>query len=401
MRPGGGAAMMPTVSHPVRHPAYLRPGHRRGQTAVVLLAVALVLAACSGGKDRTTSTTSTATTQPTTTNTTTTAAPLPPSTVAVPAGATITQPDQSTSGPGSNAQPHRGWRESSGGSGADAWFVFEPADPAPVSAPVVVILHGYYEFSGYQTMEGLIRHSVLGGSIVIYPRWQTDTAVPCPGPFDPEPCVQSATTAIHDALAFLRADPSRVQPEADHADYFGLSFGGILATDLANRWQALDLPEPRTVFLDDPHDGGYDGKDEPAVDDDLSDIPSTALLVCHVGSQGVISEEGQADSSCNAFFNRLTSLPESHKRLVLTFPDDHGRPGLTSHHGVCGTLGGSDAYDWGFCWRVWDAMRMAADHGSDLTEVVPLPPSRLDVGAWSDGTPITSPTVTARAPVRP
>lgn len=110
------------------------------------------------------------------------------------------------------------------------------------------------------------------------------------------------------------------------------------------------------MFLDDPHDGGYDGKDEPAVDGDSERIPEAVLLVCHVGSQGVISEEGQADSSCNAFFDRLSSLPESHKRLVLTFPDDHGRPGLTSHHGVCGTIGGSDAYDWGFCWRVWDAM---------------------------------------------
>lgn len=393
---------MPTVSPRVPHPADLRPGPGRGRTALVLLTVVLALAGCSGGEDDTTatSTNSTATTRPPTTATTT-VSPLPPSTVAAPAGSTISQPDQPTSGPGSNAQPHRAWRESHGGSGADAWYVFEPADPAPASAPVVVILHGYYEFSGYQTMEGLIRHSVLGGSIVIYPRWQTDTAVPCPGPFDPEPCVRSATTAIHDALAFLRTDPSRVQPEADHADYVGLSFGGILATDLANRWQALGLPEPRTVFLDDPHDGGYGGKDEPAVDGDLSGIPATALLVCHVGSQGVISEEGQADSSCNAFFNRLSSLPASHKRLVLTFPDDHGRPVLTSHHGVCGTLGGSDAYDWGFCWRVWDAMRMAAGTGDDLTEVLPLPPGRLEVGAWSDGTPITSPTVTARAPVRP
>ena len=43
-------------------------------------------------------------------------------------------------------------------------------------------------------------------------------------------------------------------------------------------------------------------------------------------------------------------------------------PPLSSAHGVCssridpatGPLDPPDAYDWNFCWKVWDAMRTCA-----------------------------------------
>ena len=47
------------------------------------------------------------------------------------AAAAITQPPQPKSGPGGSDYAHAGWRVSSGGSGADAWYVFEPARPRP------------------------------------------------------------------------------------------------------------------------------------------------------------------------------------------------------------------------------------------------------------------------------
>ena len=112
------------------------------------------------------------------------------------------------------------WRAvSSGGGGADAWYVFEPARPRPVRAPLAIVMHGYYEFAGYDQMYELIRHTVRQGSF---------------------------------------------------------SFGGIITANLANRWRSLHLPRPRAIFLDDPHDGGLiTGSDEPALDDSLAGIPST------------------------------------------------------------------------------------------------------------------------------
>src|SRR4051794_17337125 len=114
---------------------------------------------------------------------------------ATPAGAAVTQPPQPKSGPGSNAA-HAGSRVHAGGSGNDAWFVFEPTGPRPKSAPLAVVMHGYYQFAGYDSMYELIRHTARRGSVVIYPRWQTGVAAPCPGPFNIEPCMTSAVNGI-------------------------------------------------------------------------------------------------------------------------------------------------------------------------------------------------------------
>ena len=264
----------------------------------------------------------------------------PSSGAAAPPGA-IRQPRQPATGPGGRDLPHRGWRVSSGGAGADAWYVFEPTRPRPRSAPVAVVMHGYGEFSGYDTMYELVRHTVRGGSIVIYPRWQTGLTTPCPGPFDIEPCMDAAVTAIRGALDFLGTEHGHVEPRLDRASYFGFSFGGIITANLVNRYARLGLPRPRAVFLDDPHDGGLAGKDEPALDDSMSGIPPDVLFECHVGAEGVISEAGSADASCNALFPKLGRIPGRNKNLVLTRPDAHGRPALSSHHGVCASPRGS------------------------------------------------------------
>ncbi|CAN5751275.1 alpha/beta hydrolase fold domain-containing protein [soil metagenome] len=322
-----------------------------------------------------------------TTSTTSTIAPEPPSTAAAPAGAEVTQPPQPTSGPGSSDLAHRGWKVSSGGIGADAWYVFEPTSPRPRSAPLAVVLHGYYEFDGYASMYELIRHTVLGGSVVIYPRWQIDVAAPCPGPIDVEPCVQSSVAGIRGALDFLAADPTRVQPDLARTSYLGFSFGGILTANLANRWDPLDLPEPKAIFLDDPHDGGIDGPGEPALDDSMTGIPATVLLECHQGAEGVIAED--PTGGCNALFRKLGHIPAAGKAIVSTVPDAHGLPALSSRHGVCAARKGeADAYDWNFCWKVWDDLRSAVRAGEPPAVAIGDSAAHTGNGRWSDGTPI-------------
>ena len=53
-------------------------------------------------------------------------------------------------------------------------------------------------------------------------------------------------------------------------------------------------------------------------------------LECHSGAEGVIAEPGKADSSCNAVFPKLGQIPEANKDLVLTAPDTHGSPALST-----------------------------------------------------------------------
>lgn len=315
----------------------------------------------------------------------------------------IAQPPQPHTGPGGSDYPHAGWRVSSGGSGPDAWFVFEPTRPRPKRAPLAVVMHGYYVFSGYDQAYELIRHTVRKGSIVIYPRWQTGVTEPCPGPFDIEPCMRSAVNGIRGALAYLRARPKRrVQPDLRRTSYFGFSFGGIITANLANRYRSLHLPKPRAILLDDPHDGGLNGFDEPAVDDSLAGIPATVKLECHSGAEGVIAAPNNADASCNSIFPKLGRIPKRNKDLVLTHPDDHGTPPLSSAHGVCAARKGTaDAYDWNFCWKVWDALRSCAYDGSDCSYALGKSRRHRSLGRWSDGVPIRPLVVRDGAPIRP
>jgi hypothetical protein len=316
------------------------------------------------------------------------------------AAAAITQPPQPKSGPGGSDYSHRGWRVSSGGSGADAWYAFEPTRPRPAKAPLAIVMHGYYEFSGHAQMYEFIRHTVRKGSVVIYPRYQTGVAVPCPGPFDIEPCRSSAVRGIRGALSYLRAKRSRVQPQLRETSYFGFSFGGIITVNLANRYRSLHLPKPRAIFLDDPHDGGLDGFDEPAVDDSLSGIPPTVMLQCHSGADGVISDPNAANGSCNAIFPKLGRIPKANKDLVLTRTDTHGDPDLSSAHGVCAARkGGADAYDWNFCWKVWDALRDCAYHGKNCRYALGNTAKHRSNGRWSDGEPITPLKIRDAAPI--
>lgn len=316
----------------------------------------------------------------------------------------ITQPKQAKSGPGGSDYSHRGVRVSSGGEEVDAWFAFEPTKPKPKGkVPLAIVMHGYGEYSGYASMQALITHTVRKGSVVIYPRWQTDLAVPCPGPFLIEPCLDSAVNGINGALDYLHSNPKRVQPQLRKTSYFGFSFGGIITANLANRWQSLDLPRPRAVFLEDPHDGGLNGLDEPALDDSLAGIPSSTLVQCHSSAQGVISEAGKADGSCNSVFPKLTSVPAKNKDLVLTSVDDHGEPTLTAPHGVCAGGGGFtiDAYDWGFCWKVWDALRSCALSGDDCKYALGDTRKHRYLGEWSDGAPIAPLKVQDAPPILP
>ncbi len=326
------------------------------------------------------------------------------------ARATVTQPSQPVSGPGGSAYAHAGVRVTAGGSGAVAWYVFEPTRPQPVSAPLVIVTHGYGEYSGYGTMSALIRHTVGMGNVVIYTRWQTGIATPCPGPFNIEPCMSSEAAGIRGALAFLKNHPSRVQPQLERTSYFGFSFGGIITANLTNRYQKLGLPKPRAVFLDDPHDGALTGLGEPALDDSLAGIPSSTLVECHAGAEGVFSEpsQGGVAGSCNAVFPKLTSVPAKNKNLVLTSRDAHGAPALAAIHGVCaaGSQPGAsydppNAYDWGFCWKVFDALRSCAYATVNCRYALGDTPEHRYIGTWSDGVPIIGLKIQNAAPIGP
>ena len=88
---------------------------------------------------------------------------------------------------------------------------------------------------------------------------------------------------------------------------------------------------------------------------------------------------------------------------MLTSEDHHGRPALTSDHGVCagstagGPSGRANAYDWGFCWKVFDALRSCAYAGTSCRYALGNTPAHRYLGTWSDGVPIIGLKVQHRA----
>ena len=253
-------------------------------------------------------------------------------------------------------------------------------------------------------MNALIRHTVRKGSIVIYPRWQTAIATPCPGPFDIEPCIDLGGER-HPRRACIpaaSAPRSGCSHSCDRTSYFGFSFGGIITANLTNRYRKLHLPKPSAIWLEDPHDGGLDGFDEPAVDDSLRGIPASRRSSATRAREGVISEPDRADGSCNAIFPKLGHIPRRNKDLVLTAPDAHGTPALSSPHGVCTARKGlADAYDWDFCWKAWDALRDCAYFGPRCRYALGDTPQHRSNGSWSDGVPVAPLKIQDAAPIRP
>ena len=251
--------------------------------------------------------------------------------------AAVTQPPQPKHGPGGSDYTHRGVRVSSGGTGADAWYVFEPVKPRPKKAPLAIVMHGYGEYSGYDSMSALIEHTVRKGSIAIYPRWQTGIATPCPGPFNIEPCITSAVNGINGAL-----DVPALGPEAGPAATAEDELLRLLVR--RDRHGEHDQPLPGARLAEAAGDlprrparrRAQAGLDEPALDDSLAGIPPSAKLECHSGADGAIVRAGQGGLAAAMQCSRSSaSIPDKNKDLVLTQTDDHGQPTLSSAHGVC------------------------------------------------------------------
>lgn len=82
-----------------------------------------------------------------------------------------TPPLQPSDGPGGSNYSHQGVRESRYGWGNYQFWIFEPTDPVPASAPLIVFNHGWGAFYPY-FYKAWVEHLVKRGNIVVYPRYQ-------------------------------------------------------------------------------------------------------------------------------------------------------------------------------------------------------------------------------------
>lgn len=161
-------------------------------------------------------------------------------------------PGQPATGPGGAEYRHRSVAFFDAATTAEGYWLFEPADPKPDSAEVVVFMHGYGAYNPLAYGKW-IKHLVAKGNIVIYPRYQKNLLMPRPDAFP-----ANAAQGIQDALALLHTG-DHVRPKTDKVAYFGHSYGGVITANLGVNWKKYGIPKPASMLLCEPGSGPLKG----------------------------------------------------------------------------------------------------------------------------------------------
>ena len=343
-------------------------------------------------------------------------------------------PSQPAAGPGGSDYPHAAVRESKHGSGGTAYHLFEPDRPVPESAPVIVFLHGWTAMDPW-LYGAWINHLARRGNIVIHARYQESALTPT------EDFTSNTVTAVKAALEEMER-PGRVKPDKSRFAIAGHSVGGLLTANLAALATECHLPLPRALMSVQPGRSARGQRGFGVKMEDLSKLPKDALLLCLTGERDRVC----GDTDAIRILTESTSIPAGRKNHIVLTTDTHGRPALTgSHLGPCSvpadppdaliatgtvkepdiatmfaaaagnftparaflgtpegrqwrrdklsatsiaeTFDPSNAQDFAI-WRLFDALCEAAFTGKVTVDALGMSPRSLEMGKWSDGTPV-------------
>jgi len=286
-------------------------------------------------------------------------------------------PVQPPSGPGGVARDHASIFKHAYGNGATQFWLYEPRDPAPTSAPVVIFLHGWMAMRP-PPYEPWIKHLVRRGNIVIYPRYQSWLLA------SPREFTANTIAAIHAALQELQSG-THTRPELDHVAVVGHSMGGAITANIAALAADEGLPQPRAVMSVEPGDGT---RHVPLVNfpkADWSKIPPETLLLTVVGEDDRLAGGAYA----RLIFQGTPQIPRENKNFVTVLTDRHGSPALVANHfAPCSIRVAADALDYYGFWKLFDGLTDAAFYGTHREYALGNTPQQRFMGKWSDGKPV-------------
>lgn len=328
-------------------------------------------------------------------------------------------PVQPESGPGGRACPHTQVRKLGPfGTEGKAFWIYEPASPAPVTAPVIVFLHGYLGVDA-KMYGGWIDHLARRGNIVIFPVYQASL-------WGAGEYTGNALAAVKEAFRILRHDPGHVRPdEKNNFAIVGHSLGCLLGANLAAMAQEEGLPRPKALMACHAGDANSVVKALPTLLRSPDKIPDLLMLVV-VGSD----DRFIGDSAGREIFFLSTGVQPKNKNLILIRSDEHGSPTLEATHfaplslneayasggrmtiGLRGDelpgplraglasrkmrdtttlppgFGRIDALDFYGYWKWFDALTDAAFYGKNRNMALGDTEAQKFMGTWSDGTPV-------------
>ena len=329
-------------------------------------------------------------------------------------------PSQPLAGPGGAEYRHAGVVKSGHGTGDTQYWLYEPADPKPDSAPVIIFNHGWSAMNP-QAYGAWIEHIVRRGNIVIYPRYQADLRT------QPASFATNAISAVKAAFKLLEAERGRVRPDTTRVAIVGHSAGGNTTANMAARAGASGLPIPKAIMCVEPGNSWVPQRIAIPLED-MSNIAPGTLLLAVVGEDDGLAR----DIDAKRIFKESIRVPLANKNLVTLVTDRHGNPPLTaSHHapvaldsrydsGEKSALGSRtgllarrrgtgnqpdlnaigpatvNALDYYGVWKLFDGLCDAAFHGKNRQYALGNTPEQRFMGRWSDGVAVKEMIVTLR-----
>lgn len=295
------------------------------------------------------------------------------------------QPEQPQTGPGGSAYSHTGVRSNKYGQGNLAYWLFEPCDPSPDSAPLVIFLHGWGGKSPSR-FEAWIHHLVKRGNLVVFPVYQESLRTPA------TKMLGNTITAVKTAIKRLQVG-DHVRPETDRCAIVGVSLGGALTAQMAAVATQRDLPVPRAIMPVAPGRGIWARRPLPSVD--LHTIPSSVLMLVVVCED----DKNAADHEAKVIFNETSQVSPKNKNLVVMVSDYHGTPPLVANHssptvsdsayqrkkGKPNTANAMHYYGY---WKLFDGLTDAAFYQRNREYALGDTPQQRFMGVWGDGVPV-------------
>ena len=296
-------------------------------------------------------------------------------------------PNQPSSGPGGADYPHQGFKCFEYGEGKSKYWIYEPADPKPSSAPVIVFNHGWGAIDPAPYSRWL-EHLARKGNIVIYPAYQEKVLSPAVY------YTENAIQAVKSAKMHLDSESEHVFPNWDAFLIAGHSMGGLVTINMACLWQDYGLPEPKAILSVEPADPVetqlFVGRNQPSLIANIRKLSPTLKMVITLGSD----DEVIKDSVARFVYEQSTQIPITQKNLLTLQTDDHGNEVLLADHSSPLTSGGFrregevDALDYFGYWRLLDALRDTVYLGTNEIYALGNSNEMRFMGKWSDGTAV-------------
>lgn len=283
-------------------------------------------------------------------------------------------PDQPASGPGGFEYVHSNVQMTRYKWGARMYWIFEPTDPKPSSAPLIVFLHGWSAMFPV-FYRAWIDHIVKRGNIVVYPRYQRGIY------FGHAEFNNNAICAVKHAIQTLQSG-DQVQPELDNFAIVGHSLGGGITVNMAATAKDVGLPQPKAIMPVQPALplSGFVN---------LQKIANTTRMLVVVGQDDTVV----GDTSAKMIFYHTTRIPLDQKDFVIQISDTYGSPALRADHlaplCVPYTIGNTvNAMDYYSTWKLFDALTDYAFYGINQEYCLGNTTEQRFMGVWSDGRPV-------------